>query len=658
MLPCRKRGAGSEAGEKRSTGDPRRNARSRCLPLDAVVCCAARGGGTRSPHAHARAPFTWVSGRRRPPARSPRLVEGDRRLSPAGRHHRPALGKAGGHAGAPAPARPDGVGLRLPGRARCVGPGRRFTQGAAAEVPTDAAPAAATGPAAPVAEGDAAHGERQGVVAPPSTAPPARHRSQRRWGAVGLGLLVLVGAGVWMTRSRERDVGQLFAEARFQQLTDFEGVEQAAAISRDGRFVAFQSDHAGQMDVWVTQVGTGRFSNLTHGTALEMVNPSVRTLGFSPDMTLVTFWARGLEGSGKAEINIWGVPLLGGPARPYLEGVAEYDWSADGERLAYHTPGPGDPLFVRDPGPASEPRQIFSAPAGLHSHFPLWAPDQPSLYFVQGALPDRMDLWRIEARGGTPERLTRHESRVSHPVFLGPRTLLYLMTDPDGSGPWMQILDLRPAPVGASARGSIASPPSRRARTGGASWPRARARRPHSGARRWPACAPRSPRRCASRSPPEAGRRRGSERTRCSTCPRAGRGTASGGFRRGPPPRCGAAPRPGSSDRRRSSGAAGTSPSRCGSAGGRASGSSTPMARRHGSSVERSRCRARRPGPPTGASPSGSWSAARRGCSAFRSTGARRHHWSASTRSTRCGRRPESCSCTPAPTWEPPSRST
>ncbi|MGZ5957717.1 MAG: DNA-binding protein, partial [Myxococcaceae bacterium] len=317
--------------------------------------------------------------------------------------------------------------------------GRRFTQGAAAEVLPDAAPAAATGPAAPVVAGDAAQGERQGVVAPPAR---AGRRSPRWWGAVGLGLLVLVGAGVWMTRGRERDVGQLLAAARFQQLTDFEGVEQAAAISRDGRFVAFQSDHDGQMNVWVTQVGTGRFSNLTHGSALEIVNPSVRTLGFSPDMTLVTFWARGIEGSGKAEINIWGVPLLGGPVRPYLEGVAEYDWSADGERLAYHTPAPGDPMFVRDPGPASEARQIFSAPAGLHSHFPLWAPDQPSLYFVEGAIPDRLDLWRIGAHGGTPERLTHHASQVSHPVFLGPQSVLYLVTDPDGSGPWMQTLDL------------------------------------------------------------------------------------------------------------------------------------------------------------------------------------------------------------------------
>ena len=61
----------------------------------------------------------------------------------------------------------------------------------------------------------------------------------------------------------------------------FPGTEQAAAVSRDGRFVAFLSDRDGRMDVWVTQVGTGHFYNLTRGRVPELVNPSVRTLGFS-----------------------------------------------------------------------------------------------------------------------------------------------------------------------------------------------------------------------------------------------------------------------------------------------------------------------------------------------------------------------------------------
>ena len=296
---------------------------------------------------------------------------------------------------------------------------------------------------------DAAAGSApfQAEAAAPGLAPslergpyPATRRPLR-WMAAGVGAL-LVGSILWAVADKARAPEEALGEAHFQQLTDFEGIEQAAAISRDGRFVAFQSDRDGRMDVWLTQVGTGRFSNLTPGRALDLVNPSVRTLGFSPDGSLVTFWARGPPGSGTPEIGIWAVPLLGGLPQSYLEGVAEFDWSPDGRQLAFHTPGPGDPMSVRAATPGSEARALFTAPSGLHSHYPTWSPDQAFLVFVHGVLPDRMDLWRIGANGGTPERMTHHDAQVSHPVFLDQRTLLYLVTDPDGSGPWIESLDL------------------------------------------------------------------------------------------------------------------------------------------------------------------------------------------------------------------------
>src|SRR5215813_1706859 len=50
--------------------------------------------------------------------------------------------------------------------------------------------------------------------------------------------------------------------ARFQTVTDWDGVEQAAAVSRDGHFVTFLSNRDGHTDVWITQVGSGQFHNL------------------------------------------------------------------------------------------------------------------------------------------------------------------------------------------------------------------------------------------------------------------------------------------------------------------------------------------------------------------------------------------------------------
>lgn len=270
----------------------------------------------------------------------------------------------------------------------------------------------------------------------------ADYRTKRLlwWLAAAAAVLAVAACG-WFVRARYQWHSPI-AGARFQTITDFGGNEQAAAISRDGNFVAFLSDRDGPTDVWLTQVGSGEFHNLTHGSAPELVNPSIRTLDFSPDGSLVTFWVRKPTGSGGSDIGIWAVPTLGGEPRPYLEGVAEFDWSPDGSRLAYHTTAPGDPLFVTDGGLGPDARPIFTASAGLHCHFPAWSRDSRFVYLVKGNLPDQLDIWRVAAAGGSPERITWLNARVTAPVFLDRRTLLYLAADPDGSGPWLYGMDV------------------------------------------------------------------------------------------------------------------------------------------------------------------------------------------------------------------------
>ena len=287
------------------------------------------------------------------------------------------------------------------------------------------------------------------AVSPTVPAPPPDLKtstSQTRWKPVLLlaaaAAVLAVGTYIWLQRT-EYFWRNPIANARFQTVTDFDGVEQAAAISRDGHLVAFLSDRDGQMDVWVTQVGSGQFHNLTRGSAPDLANPLIRTLGFSPDGSLVTFWTRKQESSNGNDISVWGVPTLGGQPSPYLEGVAEFDWSRDGSRLVYHTPGPGDPMYVSDGNPQPGARPIFTAPAGLHSHFPLWSPDAAFIYFVQGTPPDKLDIWRIPSTGGTPERITSFNARVTYPVMLNRNTLMYLASDPDGAGPWLYSMDVQ-----------------------------------------------------------------------------------------------------------------------------------------------------------------------------------------------------------------------
>jgi Tol biopolymer transport system component len=280
---------------------------------------------------------------------------------------------------------------------------------------------------------------------PTSPPEPSISNSRPRWKfalpLTAAAVALAIGAILWLQKT-EYFWRSPIADARFQTVTDFDGVAEAATVSRDGHFVAFVSNREGPMDVWVTQVGSGQFHNLTHGSVAELINPSIRTLSFSPDGSLVTFWVRKQDGSSTGNISIWAVPTLGGQPKPYLEGVAEFDWTSDGSRLAYHTPGPGDPLFVSDGSRRSYGQPIFTAPAGLHCHFPLWAPDGEFIYFVLGSLPDQLDIWRIPPTGGAPVRITSHTARVTHPVLLDRRTLLYLASDLDGLGSSLYSMDV------------------------------------------------------------------------------------------------------------------------------------------------------------------------------------------------------------------------
>ncbi len=267
------------------------------------------------------------------------------------------------------------------------------------------------------------------------------------WWAVTAAALVIVvtAAAVWRLDRSGYFWRNPLEAAKPMKLTDFGGAEQHAAISRDGKFIAFLSDRGGAWDVWVSQVGTGTSHNLTEGSILtkgsirELRNPATRTLGFSPDASLVALWTRNPGGAVDAG---WSVPTMGGTPQPYLTGISELDWSSDGTRIVYHPPAEGDPLFVTR---ANEKvgRQIYVARAGFHNHFPVWSRDDAYIYFVHGLPLDESDLWRIPVDGGEPERLTFHSARVSFPTFLDSRTLLYLATDHDGSGPWIYALDVK-----------------------------------------------------------------------------------------------------------------------------------------------------------------------------------------------------------------------
>jgi hypothetical protein len=258
-----------------------------------------------------------------------------------------------------------------------------------------------------------------------------------------LGALVavlLAGTLAWLAVERRDSWQSPLANARFTRLSDVSSAGQAAALSRDGKQLAFLAEQNGHLDVWAGEVGASRYRNLTEGGLPNIVNPVLRVLDFSADSRLVTIWTRRADGSRPEDVNVLAVPVGGGPLRPYLPGAAEFAWSRDG-RLVYHTTAPGDPLFVRGPG-GSEDRRIYVAPTGVHCHFPVWSPDDGFIYFLRGLPPDDWDVWRVRPSGAGLEQITAQKTRMAYPVMLNPRMLVYLATDADGSGPWMYAVDV------------------------------------------------------------------------------------------------------------------------------------------------------------------------------------------------------------------------
>jgi serine/threonine protein kinase len=287
------------------------------------------------------------------------------------------------------------------------------------------------------------------IEQPGTGVPPSDHESQRRrkrhWtmrAGVAAGVVLVVSAVIWRLWQQDYFWQNPLTGATVERLTDFEGEEFDAAISPDGKFMVFLSDRDGPINAWLSQIGSGEFVTINKGHSLAY-NGTIRYTGFSGDGAQV--WYQQLGGRlGKNQL--WLAPVVGGAPRPFVERGMNPTRSPDGKSLAYHTNDPGDPIFIADRN-GSNPRRIFGAQPGVHSHYPTWSPDGRFIYFVSG-IPqtEEMDIWRIPVAqtetAATPERITPHNARVEYPAWLAARTLIYSATAEDGSGQWLYAIDV------------------------------------------------------------------------------------------------------------------------------------------------------------------------------------------------------------------------
>ena len=253
--------------------------------------------------------------------------------------------------------------------------------------------------------------------------------------AMLLGILAFIAG--WVISKPSSSIQTRLATAKYTFVTEWEGVELDAAISSDGRFAAFVADASGAFHVWLTQLGTGTFTNLTpdHDDERNRLN---RAVGFSVDGSNI--WLSGVPSGRRLRM----MPFTGGALRPFLdEHAINVAWSPDNHRTVFvRSENDGDPVLVGERG-GDNARVIIKGKSGEHNHFPTWSTDGTWIYYVH--YKDEAisaDLWRVPSIGGVPKRLTHEYRDIRYPTPVDSRTVLYVARDEHGSGPWLWTIDV------------------------------------------------------------------------------------------------------------------------------------------------------------------------------------------------------------------------
>lgn len=160
---------------------------------------------------------------------------------------------------------------------------------------------------------------------------PARFSRGARAGIAAVAVLGVAIAG-WMVLGRKEMPEYLLGKTA--QLTTEPGLEIQAAVSPDGKLVAYTAGTSALMRIYLRPAGGGRSIQLTDDSLAMELYPR-----WSPDGTQLAFLTRG---------GVSLVPALGGTAKPTVppsatSPVTTVAWSPDGSELAF---GRRDSLFA------------------------------------------------------------------------------------------------------------------------------------------------------------------------------------------------------------------------------------------------------------------------------------------------------------------------
>jgi Tol biopolymer transport system component len=250
--------------------------------------------------------------------------------------------------------------------------------------------------------------------------------------AIAAGVPLLLLAGVALDRWADRSDASDAPWARFTQLTDEAGPEEAPSISPDGNSIAYASRAAGTWDIYVRRIG-GRNATVVAGDP----DRDESAPAFSPDGRTIAFHEADNDG------GIFVVGATGESARRLTETGFHPAWSPDGQSIAFCQE------LIIDPASrtVTSALSVVDVNSGVvrvltrgDAVQPAWSPSGERLVYWNHSRGQR-DLLTIAAAGGEAVPIT-DDPPLDWSAVWAPDGWVYFSSDRGGSfNLWRVLVD-------------------------------------------------------------------------------------------------------------------------------------------------------------------------------------------------------------------------